>query len=186
MDQPLQENIGHMNLVMPPKVVILLVLLISWMEDSSSAKDDIEVIEYFAGVGRIAILSQYVGYRSVAYDMDYAKARPGKRSPMDLNSPAGLVLAIKLLLRCRFNKFIAVFATCCSSWVPVNRGTGFRDILVPEGDERVVSVRKSNKLVSRNLVSNSGFSLFPRPSIFLKVIESIIELSGRCLEKNNA
>lgn len=161
-----QENISHMNLVMPPKVVILLVLLISWMEDSSSAKDDIEVIEYFAGVGRIAFLSQYVGYRSVAYDMDYAKAKPGKRSPMDLNSPAGLVLAIKLLLRSRFNKIISVLATCCSSWVPVNRGTGFRDILVPEGDERVVSVRKS---VSRNLVSNSGFSLFPKATIFFSI-----------------
>lgn len=124
------------------------------MEDSESAKHDIEVIEYFAGVGRIAILSEYVGFRSVAYDMDYAIAKPGKRSPMDLNSPAGLVLAIKLILRSRFNKLISVFATCCGSWVPVNRGTGSRDILVPEGDERVVSVRKSNKLTSRKLVSH--------------------------------
>ena len=78
----------------------------------------------------------------------------GCRNPLDLNSNGGLVLAIKLILRSRFNAVIGLFAILCSSFVPVNRGTGSRDLLVPEGDEQVVSVRKSNKLVSRSLECN--------------------------------
>ena len=137
------------------EVLIFLVLMVSWMEDPPEVQTEYEVLEFFAGVGRIARLSQKVGMTSVAYDIDYGNARAkrsGKRSSMDLNSSAGLVLAIKLLLRSSFNRCISIFATCCSSWVPVNRGTGLRDLLVPMGDEQVVSVRKSNKMVSRNLV----------------------------------
>lgn len=129
------------------------------MEDTPNAKEDIQVIEYFAGVARIAQISEYVGYTAVAYDIDYGSGRAketGKRSAMDLNSSAGLVLAIKLILRASFNELVCVFAVCCSSWVPVNRGTGSRDILAPLGDETVPSVRKSNKLTSRNLGVRNG------------------------------
>ena len=124
------------------------------MEDPDDVTSGIGVVEYFAGVGRIAQLAQYAGFNSVGYDLDYGvkQARlSGKRNCMDLNSNAGLVLAIKLILRSKFNMLVAIFAVCCSSFVPVNRGTGGRDILVPEGDENVVSVRKSNKLLSRKL-----------------------------------
>eukprot|EP00438_Fugacium_kawagutii_P024494 Skav231612 [mRNA] locus=scaffold2184:20994:21915:- [translate_table: standard] len=120
-----------------PKVIILLVLLISWMEDPAvDTKQDIQVIEYFAGAGRIAQLSERVGYRAVGYDLEYGKKaahRSGKRNPLDLNSNAGMVLAIKLILRSSFNDLVGLFAVCCSSFVPINRGTGDRDILVPEG-----------------------------------------------------
>ena len=46
-------------------------------------------------MGRIAALASYVGYKSHAYDKDYADpwARlRAKRSPMDINSRAGFVL----------------------------------------------------------------------------------------------
>ena len=138
------------------QVIVFLVLLISWMEDPEVVnKKNIQVIEFFAGVGRIAQISEHMGYQSVAHDLEYGKGiakRTGKRNSMDLNSNAGFVLAVKLILRGSFNELVGIFAVCCSSFVPVNRGTGGRDLLVPEGNEHIVSVRRSNKLISRRLV----------------------------------
>ena len=72
--------------------MILLVLLVSWLDLPKG--EEFQVIEYFAGVGRIAALSRYVGYKSAAVDITYDSEqfkRSGKRSPMDINSDAGLV-----------------------------------------------------------------------------------------------
>ena len=147
-------------------MIILLVLLISWMEDPDpqdvAVKQDVQVIEYFAGVGRIAQLSQKVGYVSCGFDLDYGKQsskRTGRRNPLDLNSNAGFILAVKLILRSKFNDLVAIFAVCCSSFVPINRATGSRDILVPEGNENIPSVRKSNKLLSRKLCQTFATSI---------------------------
>ena len=128
------------------------------MDDSETAVHDIQVIEYFAGVGRIARVSRACGLRAVAYDLEYgkhARMKPSQRNPLDMNSNAGFVLAVKLILRGRFNELVAFFGICCSSFVPVNRGTGHRDMMVPEGDEHVASVRRANKLLSRSLASYS-------------------------------
>ena len=133
----------------------MLTLLVSWMEEPEGRKQNIQVIEYFAGVARITQMANRLGYQSVAYDLEYGRkkaATSGRRNPLDLNSNAGMVLAIKLILRGSWNDLIGVFALCCSSFVPVNRGTGARDLLVPEGDENIPSVRRSNKLLSRKLV----------------------------------
>ena len=161
--------------------VIFLVLLISWMGVCDD--DGYQVIEFFAGVARIAKLAKASGWKAVAYDRDFgtvSKLR-SKRSPMDLNSNAGLAfpddnayellfifsylkhpfpfslpawefhlrLAIGLVLRSEFAALVAFFAVCCSSFVPINRGTGDRSILTPEGNEQIPSVRRSNKLMSR-------------------------------------
>lgn len=138
---PIQPN--------PSKVIILLVLLVSWMEDDEGTQTEYGLIEYFSGVGRVAQMAEMGGIHAVAYDFEYSMPKVGKRRSMDMNSSAGLVLAIKLILRSRFNQLVSLFATCCSSWTPVNRGTGKRCIITPHGDEQVPSVRKSNKLVSR-------------------------------------
>ena len=52
-----------------------------------------QVLEYFAGVAHIAALAKAVGYKSLAFERNFGKASKlmGKRSPMDLNSNAGLV-----------------------------------------------------------------------------------------------
>lgn len=141
---------------MNTKVIILVVLMISWMEDPPEVKQNFQVIEFFSGIGRIAQLSERLGYVSCGYDLDYGKEKAkktGKRSSMDLNSNAGFVLAVKLILRGAFNNLVGLFAVVCSSFVPVNRGTGSRDLMVPEGNESVPSVRRSNKLMSRKLVT---------------------------------
>ena len=75
------------------EVVLLLILLVHWLDLPPQA-DAYEVLELFAGVGRIAALSKYAGYKSAAVDLDYSKEtweRQGKRSPMDINGDAGLV-----------------------------------------------------------------------------------------------
>lgn len=66
-------------------------ILVSWMGVLSD--DGYQVIEYFAGVARIATMAKLTGFKAVAYDKDFGKASKmrGKRSPMDLNSNAGLV-----------------------------------------------------------------------------------------------
>ena len=77
------------------EVVVLLVLLVWWLDLPESQTEPYQVIEYFSGVARIAMLAQYMGFTTAAldieYGMQYAKAH-GKRSPMDINSNAGLVL----------------------------------------------------------------------------------------------
>lgn len=71
----------------------MLVLLTWWLD--LPEHHDYQTLEFFAGVGRIAAMSQFCGYQSAAVDIEYGKpggnAR-GSRHPMDLNSNAGLML----------------------------------------------------------------------------------------------
>ena len=72
--------------------VLTLILLVRWLE-LGEAHEGTEVIEFFAGVGRIALMARYAGFKSVAYDMSYGEQwsrRTKRRSPMDINSNAGL------------------------------------------------------------------------------------------------
>ena len=96
---------GPSNLPFRAQVVVLLVLLVWWMDLPSTDTSPYQVVEYFSGVGRIAMLSRYCGFTTAAldieYGMQYAKEH-GKRSPMDINSSAGLVL-----LACVYLEFLA-------------------------------------------------------------------------------
>ena len=78
------------------KVALLLVLLISFL-DLPKIQEEYQVLEYFAGVGRVAALAKFCHYRSAALDIKYGEERflqAKKRSPMDINSDAGLVRLI--------------------------------------------------------------------------------------------
>lgn len=109
------------------QVIILLVLLVSWMEDPPGIKEDIQVIEFFSGVGRISGLSHHAGYTAVGFDMEYGipqSKRTGRRNSMDLNSSAGLALAIKLILRSRLDDMLFEFCTSQPCyWKPRYTGT---------------------------------------------------------------
>ena len=79
------------------KVVVLLILLVWWLDLPKCDAGPYQVLEYFAGVGRIAAIGKFTGRTSAALDISYGEhlgKRMGKRkrSPMDLNSDAGLVL----------------------------------------------------------------------------------------------
>lgn len=77
------------------KVVLLLILLVNWLDIPKN--EEFQVLEFFAGVGRIAALSKHCGYKSGAVDITYGEEQfkaAGKRSPLDLNSDAGLVSLI--------------------------------------------------------------------------------------------
>lgn len=76
------------------QVVILLVLLTWWLDIPKNDHCPYQIIELFAGVGRIAALGKYAGYTSAAVDIEYNKQawdRAGKRSPYDINADSGLV-----------------------------------------------------------------------------------------------
>ena len=72
-----------------------MILLVSWLDIPFSNTDgDYQVVEFFAGVGRVAALSKKYGYKSCALDISYGQDRfqsANKRSPLDINSDAGLV-----------------------------------------------------------------------------------------------
>ena len=79
------------------KVVVLLVLLVWWLDIPKHHDAPYQVIEYFAGVGRIAALAKLCGFTTAAVDIDYSREwgkRMCRRPPMDLNGNAGLVLQV--------------------------------------------------------------------------------------------
>ena len=82
-------------------MVVLLVLLVSFLDLPIKFGDERQVLEFFAGVGRIAALAKFCGYKSSALDIRYGEERyqkAGKRSPMDINSNAGLVWLVGVFL----------------------------------------------------------------------------------------
>ncbi|CAE7217942.1 unnamed protein product, partial [Symbiodinium sp. CCMP2456] len=134
-------------------VLIFLVLLVWWLNISPDA--GIQFLDFFSGKARLSLVAEGAGFKVAAYDKIYGDkrgAKRGKRSAMDLNSNAGMVLAISLILRSKLDELVAAFGVVCSTWVPVNKGTSKRCYLCPHGDENVVSVRKGNKMMARSTI----------------------------------
>ena len=75
----------------------MLLLLLTWWQDFEKPTQPYDVIEYFAGVGRIATVAKYANLKSAALDIEYGKNAPKRsskrcsRPPMDINSSAGLL-----------------------------------------------------------------------------------------------
>lgn len=85
----------HSKRLRYPKVVVLLVLLVWWLDLPGPEDSEYQVVEFFSGVGRIASLAKHSGYKSAAVDIEYGyeyAKQHNKRSPMDINSNAGLML----------------------------------------------------------------------------------------------
>lgn len=96
------------------EVFLLVILLTSWL-DFLPESQEYDVIEFFAGVGRIARLSDGAGYRSAAYDVMYDLGSCGevseehqnrirKKKTMDLSTPPGFVF-----LRFAFKSYLFQF-----------------------------------------------------------------------------
>ena len=72
-----------------PQVLITLVLLISFLQPATFAfGDQWDVVDLFAGHGRIARLARQSGQRSVALDLLYSN----NAHSFDINEDAGLLL----------------------------------------------------------------------------------------------
>ncbi|CAK9002312.1 unnamed protein product [Durusdinium trenchii] len=136
-----------------PKVVVFLIILV-WFLDIPKPQNEYQLLEFYAGVGRIASLAKWCGFSTVAVDIQYGahRQREGKRRPMDINGNAGLVLCIHLLLTSEWEQVVAFFAIVCSSYVPVNRHSTGRTLLTPLGNENYIGVRRSNKMTSRTVI----------------------------------
>ena len=79
-------------------------MLLTWWQDFEKPAQPYEVIEYFAGVGRIAVVAKFTQLKSAAVDLEYGTTFVSKRGPrpsrppMDINSDAGLLWLGKLLV----------------------------------------------------------------------------------------
>ena len=83
-----------------PEDFITVVILVSYMaipDWDSEENQYLDVVEFFAGVARIAKMAAWCGLRARAFDITYAPVNAGerkrgklRRSPMDLNGGAGL------------------------------------------------------------------------------------------------
>ena len=90
----------------------MLVLLTSWLAMPVQNKAPFQVLEYYAGVARIATLAKFLGLRSAAVDIEYGKHNKPKseRPPMDINSDAGLMwLGIIWTVLLFFFQFLFLF-----------------------------------------------------------------------------
>lgn len=73
---------------------ILLILAASWL-DLPAPEREVQVLELFAGQARLTRLAKSVGLGVAAHDISFDKAadeKKGKKSAMDINTSAGLVL----------------------------------------------------------------------------------------------
>lgn len=99
------------------------------------------------------------GYRVTALDVEYwreyqrSRLCKKKRLPgsnfFNLLTPSGFLAAALAILSCRPNRFLAVCAAVCSSWVSISRASCGRSFLSPMGFPWVPSVRVGNMLTSR-------------------------------------
>ncbi|CAK9092648.1 Uncharacterized protein SCF082_LOCUS43601 [Durusdinium trenchii] len=75
-----------------PKVIILLVLLVSWIPDEGDINHGYGMIEFFSGVGRVAQMAELVGLSAVAYDLEYSRPRVSEdRTVLELFQQASYV-----------------------------------------------------------------------------------------------
>ena len=96
-----------LNTVQPQDFIILL-LAITQLSYVTLGSDEWDVLDFFAGRGRISTLGSALGYRCAAYDIERAPVkkrksiwRPGQ-SVMDMNSDAGFVCPARVELPAQF------------------------------------------------------------------------------------
>ena len=73
---------------MSAEVIVLLVLLV-WWHNLHAPDEPYQVIEYFAGVGRIAAVAKYQGYKTAAVDLEYGKDIPRKKEKRQFQTTYG-------------------------------------------------------------------------------------------------
>lgn len=192
-----------------PKVFILAILLLSWQSFFDLDKSaEYQVIEYYAGVARIARLSKGMGYRSAAYDVVYdtpafkesANSSPSTKSifqttkkkgksAMDLTTSAGFTLALAMALEGKVDQCVTFWGICCSSWIHMNSGASKRDYFTPMGCRAFQSVEMANLLVARSMllillcICMGGTPVVENPGSSLIWLHDRFQWLLGCLEK---
>lgn len=128
-----------------PRVLVLILALLSYATCVAPHVGDIDCAEIFAGVMAIVQQAKALGMSSRGYDI-------GFHEDLDLTSCAGFLLALILIRRVRRGG-LCVFAPVCSSFAFLNQGTsGRHTLLLPEGLPDVISVLVGNLLAGRTLL----------------------------------
>lgn len=81
---------------MKTQVLITMVLLASWLEPTGVTSGDWDVVDLFAGAGRIARLARMTGQKSVALDILYSQ----NPHSFDINEDAGFAF-LDLVFTCQ-------------------------------------------------------------------------------------
>ena len=109
---------------------------------------DLGCVEYFAGRARIHEAFVAEGYDAASFEVFWTDS-------MNFNDVFGFINAIMLTLRLR-PRALQWFATVCSTWVWVSRGTTWRSQDAPEGPKtlrhRTSRVKEANMQVSRMML----------------------------------
>ena len=100
-------------------------------------------VEFFAGVASWTKEMRNAGLKIGTFEL---------QDGQDILSAEGLLLALELLLSCKPGG-IAHWATVCSSWVTINRGTSQRSPDNVLGNERYEYIRLANIMVSRTALA---------------------------------
>ncbi|CAK9047489.1 Uncharacterized protein SCF082_LOCUS26595 [Durusdinium trenchii] len=131
-----------------PKVLITIVLLISWLEPFEFQGGQWDMVDLFAGVARISRLGRAHGKKCAAMDIGYHE----NRRVFDINEEPGFVLAVMTILEGTYEEVFACLGVCCSSWVSTSRGSTHRSWILPMGWQGYQTVEAANKMVSRTVL----------------------------------
>lgn len=163
-----------------PPSMILLCLLCSW-NTILKHEVDRDFCEVFAGRGAVTEAFRNAHMRGAAIDVDI-NARV-----FDLTTPAGFVLTLNEILRCKPGSMV-LLAPCCKSFSRMCRHTSGRSSFRPWGNVGYVFVRTGNILGCRVCLlilvccykglrwlleqpSGSCFHVMPRFQIILELLD---------------
>ena len=127
--------------------IVFLNIMCSLLRDDFVPRD-LDCIEYFAGRARIHEAFVAGGFHAASFEVLWT-------STMNFNNIYGFINAVMLTLRLR-PRALQWFATVCSTWVWVSRGTTWRSEDAPEGPKtlrhRTKRVKEANMQVSRMML----------------------------------
>ncbi|CAE7277616.1 unnamed protein product [Symbiodinium pilosum] len=147
-------------------------------------------VEFFAGRAEATRVMRLSGRTAAKVDVLYHTARHGKMNYMDINSPAGMALAIALILKGDDHGFLCHFGLKCASWTSINQATSMRSACSAIGNTSIPSVQEANAMVSRLVLlciltvaaggtftieqpSGSFFEFYPRFRSLIRCLEMV-------------
>lgn len=103
------------------------------------------MVEFFAGTGNVGKSCRFGHIKTAQLDlhMGFDTTRKGKQNAFDLTTPAGLGLAVWVLMNCQPGNFFVLLACVCTSFSAMNVGTSRRSPCTPWGNTSLPHVRET-------------------------------------------